>query len=217
MSKYKTVVSRVLLSLVSRPSSQERDKAWLLWMCSFCRIMPTRPYFFLMRTVRVKWLLSAASLTSLSPPSMYILSNTCTTLTFNRVNNILCPYIVKSQWFTKLKLGVLNNNPATACMCCTPCLYCRADIIHPVSLLVIPAYLLQATKSSLVAERKHPKLVFCSVVFSWVCMSTTCLGCYGLATMFLLSESAPWLGALHHGTGLTENQRLEYVVCQCGH
>ena len=30
MSKYKTVVSRVLLSLVSRPSSQERDKAGLL-------------------------------------------------------------------------------------------------------------------------------------------------------------------------------------------
>ena len=56
-----------------------------------------------------------------------------------------------------------------------------------------------------------------SVVFSWVCISTTCLGCYGLATMFSLSESAPWLGALHHGTGLTENQRLEYVVCQYGH
>ena len=30
MSKYKTVVSRVLFSLVSRPSSQERDKAGLL-------------------------------------------------------------------------------------------------------------------------------------------------------------------------------------------
>ena len=47
------------------------------------------------------------------------------------------------------------------------------------------------------------------VAFSWVCMSTTCLGYCGSATMFLLSESAPWLGALHHGIGLTGNQRLD--------
>ena len=46
-----------------------------------------------------------------------------TTLTFNRVNNII---FVKNQWTwksPKLK-GEMNNNPPTACM------YCRADIIH---------------------------------------------------------------------------------------
>ena len=137
----------------------------------------------------------------------------------------------------------MNNNPPTACMYCRADIihYPRSQALRVchlqykicaefhtasdehtrpgneanntpcVSLLVMPAYfciLTASYQSTLMAE-----CVFYSVAFSWVCMSTTCLGYCGSATMFLLLESALWLGASHHGIGLTRNQGYGRTKC----